>query len=64
MHNPRAGLAPDTAEIRHVVEQRVDERSGRMAGTWMHDQASGLVDDREVGILIQDVQRQGLSRHR
>ncbi len=42
----------------HVVEQRVDERAGGVTGPGMHDQAGRLVDHHDVGVVVQDRQRQ------
>ena len=36
-------FAADAAQIRDVVEQRVDERAGRVAGARMHDHPAGLL---------------------
>jgi len=57
MHDARSGFAADTAEIRNVMQQGVHERSGRVASTRMHHQASRLVEHRQVSILVQNIER-------
>ena len=58
VHDPRPLLAADAAEIVHVMEQRVDQRAGRMAGGRMHDHPGRLVDHDEVAVLVENRQRQ------
>jgi hypothetical protein len=58
MDDARARFASDTAEIRDVVKKRVDERSGRMAGAWVHDEPGRLVEHRHVGVLVDDFERE------
>ena len=43
-------------------DQRVDQRTGLVAGGRMHHQAPRLVDDDDVVILIDDVERDILTR--
>ena len=38
-------------------DQRVDQRAGFMAGGGMHHKPSGLVDDNDIVILIDDIER-------
>ncbi len=38
-------------------DQRVDQRAGLMAGGGMHHKPFGLVDDDDVVILIDDIER-------
>ena len=38
-------------------DQRVDQRAGLVAGGRMHHQAPGLVDDDDVVILVDDIER-------
>ena len=45
-----------------VVKQRVDQRAGGVARRRMHDHSGRLVDDNEVGVLVQDVERQRFRR--
>ena len=40
-----------------VVEQRIDQRAVRVAGGRMHDHPLGFVDDEQVFVLIDDVER-------
>ena len=56
----RPQLAADAAEIGDVVQQRVDERARGVTRAGMHDHARRLVDDDEVGILVEDLERQRL----
>ena len=60
MDDARPHFAADAAEILHVMEQRVDERAGRVARGRMHDHARGLVDDHHVGVVEEDLERQVL----
>ncbi len=57
MHDARPELAADAAQVVQMMQQRVDDSAGCVAGTWMDHHAGGLVEDGEVGILIQDVER-------
>ena len=54
VHDARPLLAADAAQIVDMVEQRVDQRAARVAGRRVHDHAGRLVDDDEVGVLIED----------
>src|ERR1051326_3203173 len=58
MDDSGAPLAADAAQIVDVMEQRVDERAARMSGGGMDDHARRLVDDDQVAILVDDVERQ------
>ena len=60
MDDARPRLAADAAQIRDVMEQRVDERARRVAGAGMHDHAGRLVQHGDVGVLVQDLERQRL----
>ena len=51
-HTANAGQA-----LAAVKQERIDQRAGRVAGAWMHHQTCRLVDDDEVGVLVQDVER-------
>ena len=44
-----------------MVDQRVDQRAGPVAGAGMDDQAGRLVDDDDVGVLVEDVERDRLA---
>ena len=61
MHDARAR---DFGEARIEMQQRVLQRSIRLARTRMHDQSDRLVDDQNIGVFIADVERDGLRRHR
>ena len=56
MNDSRPQLASDSAQIGHLVEQRVDKRSLRVAGGGMHHHASRLVHDDNIGVLVHDVE--------
>ena len=38
-------------------DQRIDQRAGLMPGGGMHHEALGLVDDDDVVVLIDDIER-------
>ncbi len=57
VHDPRPALAPDAREVPDVVEQRVDEGSGRVAGRGMDHEAGRLVDGDQVFVLVEDRER-------
>ena len=54
----RAQLAAHARQVLHAVQQRVDQRAGRVARARVHDHARGLVDDDEVAVLVEHAQRQ------
>jgi len=43
-------------EFRCVTQQPVHQRACRIAGTGMHDESRGLVDDEQMLVLVDDVQ--------
>lgn len=47
-------------ERRIAMEQCVLQRAARVAGTRMHDQTGGLVDDEKMPVLVDDLERNGL----
>jgi len=47
-------------QLRSVVQQAIHQRATRVARPRMDDQASRLVDDQQVLILIHNIQRYGL----
>ncbi len=49
-------------QARIVVQQRVHERAYRIAGARMHHQAGRLVHHQQVGVLVNDVERNRLGR--
>ena len=55
-------LTPPMPErlVAAVGDQRVDERADGVAGGGVHDEACRLVDDDEVGVLVDDVERDRL----
>ena len=48
--------ARQRVERRIAMQQRIDQRAGRIAGAGMHDQARRLVDDEDVLVLVQHVE--------
>ena len=64
MDDAGAQLAADAAQVVDVVEQGVDQRAVGVAGGRMDDHARGLVDDHDVGVLVDDVERQRLRLRR
>ena len=48
----------NTAQVSHMMEQRVDQRAGWVAGSRMHHHTWRLVENRHILILIEDVERQ------
>ena len=52
-----AQFAADAAQVVKVVQERVDERAVLIAGGGVNDHAAGLQDDGEVGILIENCER-------
>ena len=44
-----------------MMDQRVDQRAGPVAGAGMHDQPGRLVDDDQLVILVEDVERDVLA---
>jgi hypothetical protein len=53
----RPQLAADPAEVGHVVQERVDQRSAAVSRPWMNYHAGRLVDDDQVPILEHDIER-------
>ena len=53
-------FAADAAQVVDVVQQRVDQRAVRVARRRVHHHAGRLVDDDDVGVLEEDVERQRL----
>ncbi len=43
-----------------MMDEGIDQRAVLIAGGGVHDHASGLVDDDQMLVLIEDVQRNGL----
>jgi hypothetical protein len=57
VHDSRSFHTADTREISAVVQQRVDERSTRVARAGVYDDSRGFVDDDQSIVLVQDVER-------
>ena len=64
VHDAGALLAADAAEPRDVVQQGVHQRPPVVTGRGVDDHAGRLVDDHEVGVVVQHGQRQRLRRRR
>ena len=69
VHDARALDAADPGQARAAMgDQRIHQRAGLMARGRMHHEAPWLVDDDDVVILIDDIERDilaaGLGRHR
>ena len=63
VHDAGADHTADTGQARRaVMEQCVDERARRHAGAGMHDHPGRLVDDDQIVILMDDIERNGLGR--
>ena len=61
MHDARPLDAADAGQASPAMgDERVDQRAGGMAGARMHGQALGLVDDDQVGVLVDDGERHRL----
>src|SRR5581483_7331588 len=52
----------DTAQIAEMKKKRVDQGAVGVTGRWMHHHAGRLVDDRDVGVLVEDGERKFLRR--
>ena len=65
MHDPRP-LDPADARQRRaaMADQRIDQRAAGVAGSRVGDEPRGLVDDHEVAVLVDDVERNILARRR
>jgi hypothetical protein len=64
MDDARPQLSANAAEIGHVMEQRVDERAPVMPRAWMDDHPRRFVDNDDVRVLEQHLQREVLCRRR
>ena len=58
VHDARAQLAADAAQVVDVVQQGIHHRAAAVAGGRMHDHARRLVDHDHVGVFVEDRQRQ------
>lgn len=57
MNDTGAGLSADAGEIVAVMEQGVDEGAVFIASGGMNDEARRFVDDQDVGIFVEDFER-------
>jgi hypothetical protein len=57
MNNSRSALAADTTQVLDMMQERVDKGSLAVAGGRMYDHTRRLIDDHEVGIVIDDRDR-------
>src|SRR5216683_1451551 len=57
MHDPRPHRASGHRPAPAASEQRVDQRSGVVAGRGVHDHPGRLVDDGEILVFIKDIER-------
>jgi hypothetical protein len=57
MHNARSQLPANAAQVPHMMQQGVDERSRPDSRTWMNDHSSRFVYHQKIFILEQDLQR-------
>jgi hypothetical protein len=61
MHDARAALGADAGEPGAAMrEQRVHQRTVKVARRRMHHQSSGFVEDDKVGVFVQDRERDRL----
>ena len=64
VHNPRAGDAANASQLAvTMMQQGIDEGVRKITGGWMHNNSCRLIEDNQIGILIQynqwNVFRQG-----
>ena len=64
VHDAGALLAADAAQPRDVVQQGVHQGSAVVPGRGVDHHAGRLVDHRQVGVVVQDGQRQRFRRRR
>jgi len=62
MHDTRPALTPNAAQIGDVVKEGVDQRPLFMTRCWMDDHPRGFVDDDDVAVFVNDIERQSLGR--
>src|ERR1700674_4020541 len=63
MHDAGTPLAADAGQaLAAMGDERIDERPGPIAGGGMYDEVLGLVDDDDVGVFVDHIQRDGLGR--
>ena len=59
MNDTGSAFTTHSTQVLDMMKECVDERSLAVTGGWMHDHARRLIDDREVGIVIDDRDRKG-----
>lgn len=57
VHNPRPKRTSNLGQFVEVMDQRVDEGPGVVPRSWMDNHPGRLVDDGDVVILEQDIER-------
>ena len=62
MHDAGTQFAADAAQVVNVMQQRIHQRAARVSGGRVHDHASRLVDDHEIGVLVKDRKRKILGK--
>ena len=60
VHDPRPFDSPDDGEIAAVVQEGVHQGDAAGAGPGVDRESRRLVDDQEIGVLVEDRERQGL----
>ena len=63
MHNARTDNTVDARQILAMIQQRIHQRAAVIAGSRMHHHAARLIDNHDVIILIDDIQRNILRLH-
>ena len=64
VHDAGPQFSADAAQIGHMMEQRVHQRTALMSGAWVHDHARRLVDNDDVAILVEHVESDGFGKGR
>ena len=60
MHDAGPLFSADPAEVVDMVQQGIHQCACRVAGGRVYDHSCGLVDDDQIGILVENGDRQGL----
>ena len=63
MHNARTDNTVDARQILAMIQQRIHQRTAVIAGSRMHHHAARLIDNHDILILIDDIQRNILRLH-
>ena len=62
VHDAGAAFAADAGEaVAAMGDEGVDQRAVRVAGGGVDDQAGGLVQHQQIGVLVEDGERQVLA---